>query len=1323
MIAKAGYIPLVQLLLMPLDCSKAPSGDAYVLDADPSLQCWDSVRHVADVVVGVFLVVVYTVVAARIVSTGGQLPNIEFHPTRFWRRDLDTFQPSYGHPLSPAHFRFALVSVGLKLALVVVTLFFTQQRWALAITPCVIGVAMVALAWSQPPHFSNHGPPLPANSAAVATSHLEQSSTPDADGLPVEPSLLAAPRRSANSVSSGYDSDEERLPTFLKSNRFTPRTSAAVQAPQVPDEDHRGSPSRSRACAACMRRHTARVWLGALHMGSANVTRLVLSMGLCWVYVCGLLVEIVGPGESTLVDRLPALFLVCLVALAIYHGVGNVAFRRQYKRLRTGYTTTTSRVAARSLTRAQADLLPQVAVVPLASSAPSSSLSSALPTSQQPPSLAPAPPPAAASSRRQVVPVATALGSAHVAAPSTQRLRLVRGAQRARFTTSSRMEVVQGKPDLEGAAVPDVVAVSHGMLADARAGVVSRWAPRQRRVFRMRCRVHSRQGHAFIGVVSAEFLGRVSTGDTGRCLAPSPPATPLRGDDETKAAEGGHSDNNVAVHYHPPVEQPGCCARTCGCVRRCACGPCCTPSATLLAQYQQDLFTHDSVKRQHGWFGNTPGGWAYNGAQGTCLHWGLAVASGLPRLPQHQNLRNRIRRGGSGGGGGSGAGGSGGGTASSTSGRAARATAPDMTHVDVCLEVVVGASGGVDALDLVLEGSHARVTLARHLPATQLFLAVSLRDVGDWVELLDACGVEVPATPFGLDPPLLQDPPRPQFRNRDSSPFEQRSGATSDLRTLQWWSSSLANLRLRPHQGNVAIGGDAADVVWHVQRCVHGEILFGAVRGARKGWGGDDRLERDWWHPSFVWMCAATGRVFVNGRWVKPAPNSAPCSIRSGSVVGLSIVPGGAPFSTNEACSVAQFYVDGRPSGPQVVLDGLPNTWSWAVWIGNVTEEVSHVVGATLSTVEHWNKGKATAAAAVAAAAGEAALVLALSPKFALPRTLPPAAVASGVSMLSTSSTRVAAQPLPMSVLAAKLLQLSQHAQSQRIVELRRMVLAHIGSAGLVQRGVDLMNGVLQLGLSSARAPWLVSLLEKVVARHNEHTGVVRAVMSLLQTFQPRSEPDLWRQLVRGTISDGSTRWRLVPSLAAATATLMRDESHVEAAIDLLVWCSGAEIAAAVPVAALASQFDIIAPSSLGGETGGGVVCWTTSLMETLHQRARKLVEADTKGFGLGLIQDNPELQYARLAEQLCAVLQWVDRLRLWTVVEAAEWGAFLESIAWVCNHTWSSVAWRQRLVQALLKKESSLGDGIQPHCVVVARQWLLLHASIHSESRCHMEG
>lgn len=91
-LAKAGYLPIVQLLLLPLDCTALPDG-GYSLDADPSQRCWDSVGHVLSAVAGFVGAVLYTAIAARVVLAGGQLANVEIRLTRLWDRSYDTFTP------------------------------------------------------------------------------------------------------------------------------------------------------------------------------------------------------------------------------------------------------------------------------------------------------------------------------------------------------------------------------------------------------------------------------------------------------------------------------------------------------------------------------------------------------------------------------------------------------------------------------------------------------------------------------------------------------------------------------------------------------------------------------------------------------------------------------------------------------------------------------------------------------------------------------------------------------------------------------------------------------------------------------------------------------------------------------------------------------------------------------------------------------------------------------------------------------------------------------------------------------------------------------
>jgi len=90
LLAKAGYLALIQLLLLPLDCSS--SGDVYTLDAYPTVTCWDHWGHWLNAIAAVVVASVYTVVVARVVLAGGNLANIEFHLLRFWDRSQDRVQ-------------------------------------------------------------------------------------------------------------------------------------------------------------------------------------------------------------------------------------------------------------------------------------------------------------------------------------------------------------------------------------------------------------------------------------------------------------------------------------------------------------------------------------------------------------------------------------------------------------------------------------------------------------------------------------------------------------------------------------------------------------------------------------------------------------------------------------------------------------------------------------------------------------------------------------------------------------------------------------------------------------------------------------------------------------------------------------------------------------------------------------------------------------------------------------------------------------------------------------------------------------------------------
>lgn len=65
LIATAGFLPLVQLLVLPFDCSSDPAG-GHTLDADPNRACWTDPWHIVNVVAALVATVVYTSIVARI---------------------------------------------------------------------------------------------------------------------------------------------------------------------------------------------------------------------------------------------------------------------------------------------------------------------------------------------------------------------------------------------------------------------------------------------------------------------------------------------------------------------------------------------------------------------------------------------------------------------------------------------------------------------------------------------------------------------------------------------------------------------------------------------------------------------------------------------------------------------------------------------------------------------------------------------------------------------------------------------------------------------------------------------------------------------------------------------------------------------------------------------------------------------------------------------------------------------------------------------------------------------------------------------------------
>lgn len=56
LLARAAYLPVAEVLLMPLDCGRAVEGSGWVNDFDPSLTCWDRPLHFLNAIAGLLVV-------------------------------------------------------------------------------------------------------------------------------------------------------------------------------------------------------------------------------------------------------------------------------------------------------------------------------------------------------------------------------------------------------------------------------------------------------------------------------------------------------------------------------------------------------------------------------------------------------------------------------------------------------------------------------------------------------------------------------------------------------------------------------------------------------------------------------------------------------------------------------------------------------------------------------------------------------------------------------------------------------------------------------------------------------------------------------------------------------------------------------------------------------------------------------------------------------------------------------------------------------------------------------------------------------------------
>ena len=99
--SRGTFLPFMEILFQPFDCTRHSDG-TWTLDAAPERTCWDSPGHWIHAAVALLVIGAYFILSMRVLTSGGALSNIEFHPMRFWRRSEDRFQPLHVHPLSPA---------------------------------------------------------------------------------------------------------------------------------------------------------------------------------------------------------------------------------------------------------------------------------------------------------------------------------------------------------------------------------------------------------------------------------------------------------------------------------------------------------------------------------------------------------------------------------------------------------------------------------------------------------------------------------------------------------------------------------------------------------------------------------------------------------------------------------------------------------------------------------------------------------------------------------------------------------------------------------------------------------------------------------------------------------------------------------------------------------------------------------------------------------------------------------------------------------------------------------------------------------------------
>ena len=159
---RALFLPVVELLAQPFDCSQLPGTGKWVLDAAPDTECWVDAGHVVHAAFAVLFGALFGWLVVRLQLCGGSPAALSFSWLRLFDRDNDAFHARHTHPMSPMSVAYRVTAALVKVVLVLTVLLLGSYDGIVAAVAVACGCFLLAASWFVPQYMPSTGFPFPA---------------------------------------------------------------------------------------------------------------------------------------------------------------------------------------------------------------------------------------------------------------------------------------------------------------------------------------------------------------------------------------------------------------------------------------------------------------------------------------------------------------------------------------------------------------------------------------------------------------------------------------------------------------------------------------------------------------------------------------------------------------------------------------------------------------------------------------------------------------------------------------------------------------------------------------------------------------------------------------------------------------------------------------------------------------------------------------------------------------------------------------------------------------------------------------------------------